>query len=120
MILSELKNQIDFLCDNGHGDNIVIVTLSEPSIGARSGVCVSGIHAGFDWESGQVRISTEKKIISYDKDRDNATEPRRRYYNIGSMMRHLLICPKCENHLRKNDNYCSYCGQKVKNEGDIK
>lgn len=67
MILSELKKQVDFLCDTGHGDNLVLVTLSESSIGSRAATGITGIHSGIDWERGQVRISTEKKIISYGK-----------------------------------------------------
>lgn len=114
MVLSELKKQVDSLCDNGHGDNLVLVTLSESSIGSRAATDITGIHAGFDWECGQVRISTKNKIISYEKDRDNAMEPRREDYDIGSRIRNLLICPKCENQLRKGDNYCSHCGQRIK------
>ena len=114
MILSELKKQVDFLCDNGHGDNLVLVTLSESSIGARAATAITGIHPGFDWEHGQVRVSTKKKIISYGKDRDNAIEPRKEDYDIGIRMRHLLLCPKCENQLRKYDDYCSNCGQRIK------
>jgi len=114
VVLSELKKQVDFLCDNGHGDNPVLVTLSEASIGSRAATGITGIHSGIDWERGQVRISTEKKIISYGKDRDEVIEPRREDYNIGSRTRHLFICSKCENQLRKDDNYCSHCGQRVK------
>lgn len=114
MKLSELKRQVDFLCDNGHGDNIVLVTLSESSIGARAATGVTGIHSGFDWESEQVRISTKKKIISYEKDRDMAMEPKRKDYDAGTRIHHLFICPKCGNHLRKGDNYCCNCGQRIK------
>lgn len=114
MVLSELKKQVDSLCDTGHGDNPVLVTLSESSIGSRAATGITGIHSGIDWEHGQVRISTEKKIISYGKDRDEVIEPRREDYNIGSRVRHLFLCPKCENHLRKDDNYCSSCGQRIK------
>ena len=112
MILSELKKQVDFLCDNGHSNNPVLVTLSESSIGSGTAIGITGIHSGFDWERGQVRISTEKKIISYEKDRDNAIEPKRE--EIGSRVRPLVLCPKCRNQLRKWDNYCSNCGQRVK------
>lgn len=114
MVLLELKKQVDFLCDNGHGDYPVLVTLSESSIGSRAATGITGIHSGFDWERGQVRISTEKKIISYGKDRDGVIEPIKEDCNIGSRTRHLLLCPKCENQLRKGDNYCSNCGQKIK------
>lgn len=118
MILSELKKQIDFLCDNGHGDNPVLVTLSESSIGARAATAITGIHPGFDWEHGQVRVSTEKKIISYEKNRDKAIEPRKEDYDIGTRVHHLLLCPKCQNHLKKDDNYCGRCGQRIKRGND--
>lgn len=114
MILSEFKKQVDFLVDNGHENNVVLVTLSESSIGSRAATGITGIHSGFDWEHGQIRISTDKKIISYEKDRDKVIEPRKEDYDIGTRTRHLLICSKCENHLRKDDNYCSHCGQRVK------
>ena len=35
-------------------------------------------------------------------------------YDIDSRIRHLLLCLKCQNQLRKDDNYCSHCGQRVK------
>lgn len=114
MILSELKKQIDFLCETGHGDNPVLVTLSESSVDSRAATDITGIHSGFDWERGQIRISTERKIISYGKDRDEVIEPLREDYDIGSRIRHLLLCPKCQNQLRKDDNYCGNCGQRVK------
>ena len=116
MVLSELKKQVDFLCDTGHGGNPVLITLSESSIGSRAATGITGIHSGIDWEHGQVRISAEKKIISYEKDRDNAIEPRKEDYDIGTRVRHLLLCPKCETHLRKDDNYCGNCGQRIRRE----
>lgn len=113
MLLSEFKDQVDFLNAHGHGENIVLLTLSESSMGSRASTEVTGIYPGSDWEHGEVRLSTKKKIISYEKDRDNAMQPRRKDYETGSRVRHLLICPKCENHLRKDDNYCSCCGQRI-------
>jgi len=114
--LSELKDQVDFLVSNGHGTDTVLITLSESSVGARASTGVNGLYSGFDWEHGQVRISTQKKIISYEKDRDKEMLPRREDYDIGKRIRHLVLCPKCENQLRKDDNYCSCCGQKIKSK----
>ena len=48
MVLSELKKQVDFLCDTGHGNNPVLVTLSESSIGSRAATGITGIHSGID------------------------------------------------------------------------
>ena len=64
MVPSELKKQVDFHCDTGHGDHPVLVTLSEFSIGSRDATGITGIRPGIDWEYGQARISIEKKIIS--------------------------------------------------------
>lgn len=91
MVLSEIKKQLDFLYETGHGDNPVLVTLSEYSISSRAATGVTGIHSGIDWEHGQVRISTEKKIISYGRNRDEVIEPIREDYDIGSRIRHLLL-----------------------------
>lgn len=114
MILSELKEQVDFLVSNGHGNDSVLVTLSEPSVGARAFTRVTGLYSGFDWEHGQIRISTEKKITSYVKNRDKEMVPIARDYDMGTRIRHLVLCPKCDNHLREDDQYCSRCGQKIK------
>ena len=102
MVLSELKKQVDFLCDTGHGNNPVLVTLSESSIGSRAATGITGIRYKLFHGS------------SYVKNRDEVIEPIREDYDIGSRIRHLLLCPKCQNQLRKDDNYCGNCGQRVK------
>lgn len=117
MTLSELKRQVDFLCETGHGEKSVLVTLSDRSIGARASAGITSINAGFDWEQGQIRISTDKKIISYDKNRDLPMSAAKLDCDNGNgKIRHLLICPKCDNHLKKDYRYCSYCGQRLKGE----
>lgn len=65
MKLKELKRIIDRYIDIGHGDDIVLITLNDSSVGARASAGISGVFAGFDWESGQIRIEPDKKIISY-------------------------------------------------------
>lgn len=117
MILSELKRQVDFLCEIGYGEKSVLVTLSDKSIGARAAAGITSINAGFDWEAGQIRISPDKKLILHDKDRDLPMVAIKWDCDMGGgKTRHLLICPKCDNHLRKNDRYCSCCGQRLKGE----
>lgn len=114
MTLLELKQQVDFLCEIGYGEKSVLVTLSDRSIGARAAASITSINAGFDWETGQIRISTDKKLISYDKDRDLPMVAIKWDCDMGNgKIRRLLICPKCDNHLRKDDRYCSCCGQKL-------
>lgn len=79
---------------NYRSSNSVLVTLSESSIGSRTATSVTEIYLGFDLKCGQVRISIEKKIISYEKNRDNVIESRKEDYNIGSRIHHLLLRPK--------------------------
>lgn len=114
MVLSELKRQVDILCEIGYGEKSVLVTLSDKSIGARAAAGITNINVGFDWEQGQIRISTDKKIISYDKDRDLPMSATKWDCDNGNgKIRHLLICPKCDNRLKKDDRYCSNCGQRL-------
>lgn len=115
MTLSELKRKIDFLCELGHGEKDVFITLSEKSVGVRASAGISGINAGIDWEARQVRISPDRKLISYDKDRDQPIQKIKWDLDMGNgKTRHLLICPKCNSHLRKDDRYCSSCGQRLR------
>lgn len=71
MTLSELKRKVDFLNNQGHGDDVVLITLQERFVGARASAEIVDISAGFDLERGQVRLHTDKRIISYENDRDN-------------------------------------------------
>lgn len=115
MTLSELKRKIDFLCEAEKGEKNVVIALSERSVGAKASADITGINAGVDWEAGQVRISPDRKLISYDKDRDLPMQKIKWDIDMGNgKTRHLLICPKCNSHLRKDDRYCSSCGQRLR------
>lgn len=115
MKLIELKEKIDRLYNSGHSDDIVVVTLNQPSVGTRAFTNISAIYSGFDWEQGQIRIETEDKILSKEKDRDNVIEPIVKEYNIIDNKRSIVRkCRICENKLRIADKYCSNCGQRVK------
>lgn len=113
--LIKLKETVDRLCNSGHSEDIVVVTLNQPSVGPRAFTNVSGLYSGFDWEHGQIRIDTEDKILSKEKDRDNVIEPIVKEYNILDNKRSIVRkCRICENKLRIADKYCSNCGQRVK------
>lgn len=114
MNLNTMKEHIDFLVDRGFGENNVLITLSDNSIGGRASVGIDHISNGFDWESGQIRIEPSKKIISYENNRDNVILPRKRIYEQNGRKYAILSCKKCENKLRKDDIFCSRCGQKCK------
>jgi hypothetical protein len=66
MKLSELKKFIDHYSANSpfdQDDLDVVVVTSDPSIGGRSYVNVTGIHPGFDWESGRLNITVDKAVV---------------------------------------------------------
>lgn len=119
MILEELKNIVDSYIEQGKGKDSVVITLSESSIGARASSGISSIFPGFDWEHGQIRIEPSEDLTSKLKDRDKDLPIIKHTYNFGNRKRNVLLCPKCNNYLRKDDRYCSKCGQKV-NTKEIK
>jgi hypothetical protein len=66
MKLSELKKLVDYYSQKGYGgdeDLDVVVVTSDPSVGGRSYVNVTGIHPGFDWESGRLNITVDKAVV---------------------------------------------------------
>ena len=113
MILTELKEKVDWLTETGHQDDEVIITTKDPSVGPRGGSGVLNILHGFDWERGQIRIEPEKPLLSSEKDRDKALPAIVRVYDDLPRKRVVRKCPKCENHVRKGDAYCSKCGQRI-------
>ena len=117
MKLKDLKDKVDFLMTTGHEEDDVVVTLKESSVAVRAFANVDSIYAGFDWESGQIRIETDKEIISYNLRRDAKMLPFRVGTMVGTRKKYILKCPKCEEHLRKTDRYCPTCGQAIETEG---
>ena len=108
MTLSEFKERIDWLRDMGYSEELISAIISNSSVVPIDTTGAPGICSEMELAQEQDRISAEK-IIYYEKGRDRAMEPIRKDYNIGT----LLLCPRCENNLRKADNYCSRCGQKI-------
>lgn len=113
MLLKELKKQVDFLMEHGHQNDPVLITLSDPSVGGRANSGVLNILSGFDWEHGQIRLEPEKRLLSFEKDRDLALPAIHKVYDLNGRKRNLFKCPKCENHLQKTFHYCPKCGQKI-------
>lgn len=102
-----------YLQEGLNEDTPILITTADNSIGGRAFVAATTLSEGFDWERGQLRISTEEKIIKYKNNRDNVIHPVVRHYDINGRNSTVISCPKCENKLRKDDCYCSRCGQKV-------
>lgn len=115
MDLNGLKKSIEHLFEIGcDGSEPVLIVLSEASVGARASCGINGIYRGFDWENGEIRISTDKDIISKKKDRDNPMPVKIKEYDYNSNRKTIIRkCPVCENHCKKDAKYCDNCGQRI-------
>lgn len=105
MTLEELAHKVDLLLSHCGQGKQVVVTLDTPSMGARACANVVDISNGIDWEDGQVRIAVDRPIMEKSKDRD-APMPKAKTSNG-------YVCRACGHFVRKNDRYCSTCGQNV-------
>ncbi len=80
MKLSELKIAVDRLCvrDGDSEVRIPIQLVDSVMLGRYPSVEVTGIHAGFDWDSGTVFISPETKLTNagdeFEKEKKRARE----------------------------------------------
>ena len=105
MTLEELAHKVDLLLSHCRQGKQVVVTLDTPSMGARACANVVDISNGIDWEDGQVRIAVDRPIMEKSKDRD-VPMPKAKTSNG-------YVCRACWHFVRKNDRYCSTCGQNV-------
>lgn len=94
-------------------DTPIMITTADRSIGGRAFVYATWIREGFDWESGQIRIDTDEKVLKYKNERDAAKSPVIRKYEQAGKKFVVRKCPACENKIGKEDRYCKYCGQKI-------
>lgn len=114
MNLNELKEMCEYYIQQGHENDKIIITVSAPSVGQRSGVGIKSIYPGFDWEHGQIRIECDQELTPKNKDRDLPAKAYKRVYTDNPKRKTTIInCPRCENHLRRDDKYCSRCGQAI-------
>ena len=114
MKLKELYEISKSLIEQGKEEDDVLITLSEPSIGGRASTPINYVYAGFDWEHGQVRVEPKDSLINKLKDRDKQLDIKIMEYNNSGRKCIIRKCPICENHLKKDDKYCSRCGQAIK------
>ena len=116
MRLDELKKTVDLFVKDGHGGNEVVVSVAEVGFGTAPYSPVVDVSIGIDWEFGQVRITAKDQIIRKFKDRDKPI-PKISTKGLGDGM-FPYICPDCGRKVRKNDKYCSHCGQNIKGIAD--
>lgn len=115
MNLQELKKTVDDsigICICSDPNKIpVLITLAEKSVGARASCGVGFAFMGIDWEHGQFRIEPDTMIVRLLEE-GIAEEVTceiidgKKYY----------FCPNCESRIAKNDFYCRYCGQKLRED----
>jgi len=88
----------------------VLITLSESSVGSRAFAKVKYVGMGFDWENGQLRIESEKPIVSKGNNLGNIKKVECQQYDG----RNHYFCARCESKISKEDKYCRYCSQTLK------
>ena len=69
-------------------DTPIMITTADRSIGGRAFVYVAWMGEGFDWESDQIRIATDEKILKYKNGRD--VTKVRSFANMNGLGRKLL------------------------------
>jgi hypothetical protein len=97
-----------------HDDFDVLISLSEPSMGARAFTKIKYVGFGIDWESGQFRLEATDEIC------------RRKFAQDSLMPKYLqrfdgrayYFCSKCGGgtKIAKDDKYCRCCGQRLSDE----
>lgn len=115
MNLKELKESVDLniesLPNSLKPEEVqVLVNLNESSIGARASTKVKYTFMGIDWEYGQFRIETDKKIVSKGNRIDDIKEVICKKFEG----KNYYVCSTCGSKINKNDRFCKYCGQKLK------
>lgn len=113
MRLSRLKELLNGFPVKMEPDPDVVITLSQPSVGPRAYCNVHAVFKGFDWEANQIRIEPAQKLILKEKDRDIPMKMRVKEYDAVTKTIFIRSCPICEKHVKKTDNYCPKCGQRL-------
>lgn len=113
MTVDSLKNKLEFYANHGHSNDVVVIELKEPSIGGIACTGIKHISSGFDWDNGKIIITCDDAVLRYKKDRDVPQSAVRIIYTKYPNTRPVIHCPICENKLRKDDKYCSRCGQAI-------
>ena len=114
MNLKEFKEKVDFVFERAENPEEidVCITLVEPSIGGRAKTNVDFAVRGFDWEVMQFRIEPHDELVRKGRDLVTAIPIRERLsFDKTCKVYH---CPVCDSKINKNDNFCRFCGQKLK------
>ena len=114
MTLKELRESIDLALSFQHDSekNEVVITLVEPSVGGRANSKVRCAVNGFDWEKGQFRIEPVEELVRKGRDLKTAIPAKERLSFDKTCT--VFRCPICDGKINKNDYFCRFCGQKLK------
>lgn len=107
-LYSTLKMHLDI--NKEIGSYPVLVTLSDPGVGARASVGVRYVGPGFDWEHRQFRIEPEDKIFRNIQRLDQPIGIVREEFGGLS----FNACSRCHRRVSQSDKYCRHCGQRLK------
>lgn len=115
MKLYELKESVDHYLKIGHlnGEEEVLITLDERSVGCRAYANVEIAALGIDWEWNQFRLEPTEKLCRKGRSKDDALEMHVHRYIYDNRTQLIRTCPQCERKLKKGVNYCYNCGQNV-------
>lgn len=116
MNIGELTEKLSALVKDGHKEENVVITVEEPSVGARACVGIQSALLGFDWETGQLRIEPQEPLVTYGKDRDIPVKAKIMTMDMGRVTRSARKCPSCGFRVYKEHRYCPMCGQRIISE----
>lgn len=118
MKLSELKSLIDaHIKEDCTGNEPVLITLSNPSVGGRAFTEIKYAGLGIDWEHGQFRIQPKDKLRKEGRTLDDPQKMVVHRYIYNKRNLYSYNCPNCGEKISKTANYCSRCGQRVVYKG---
>lgn len=90
-------------------DKEVLITIEGDSIGSRPYCKIQSAGFGFDWEHNQFRIEPSEKLFTKDN-LSNVQLPK----HIKIKNKDFFTCRICNKKVETEDNYCKFCGTKLK------
>ena len=119
MTVRDIKDTLDFYSEHGYDDANVLITLSEPSIGARAFAEIKYISAGIDWENGQIRIEPIVELCRKGRTLEDPRPLHTFQYLYDKRTTYSYHCANCGKKNPKDANYCNRCGQRLMPSDEI-
>lgn len=124
MTLTELRDSVNHALDQRRfwhdtDDPEVVITLANPSVGARASTKVKYVGMGSDWEHGQFRIEPEQRLRCEGRTLGDSLPTNAVKYIYDKRTRIAHHCPNCGRDVDKDASYCKYCGQHVQISDEV-